>query len=292
MTINTKIFPPIDAAFFKDKRITRSWASYMQGIYDVTGASTGTIQFNNNNLQSKVTGRRLQLTSNNLLTVNGVVFMNQAKTQEHVLYADTSGSVNTGDPTLLGFGGSTGDIKPTFKNVADEGWIFLLDGSIGNSLSTATLRANDDCKNLFILMWNNVEDTYAPVSSGRGVDAETDFNLGKTLLLPNTPGRALISAGEGAGLNKKTLGTTGGVEEVVLTEENLPSHTHDIKAGPISGLGTNPTTFAPNTTVQQFTTGTDFVSPPYGSPYVHTDVVPEAHDNIQPTFHLNMMIKL
>lgn len=56
-----------------------------------------------------------------------------------------------------GFGGSTafttGDVKITFKSVPDPGWIIADDGSIGDSNSGATSRANADTINLFILFY-------------------------------------------------------------------------------------------------------------------------------------------
>jgi hypothetical protein len=56
---------------------------------------------------------------------------------------------------------STGDAKFTFKTVADPGWVIANDGSIGNGLSSATTRANDDTSALFTLLYNNITSTKA-----------------------------------------------------------------------------------------------------------------------------------
>jgi microcystin-dependent protein len=61
-----------------------------------------------------------------------------------------------------GSGFTTGDIRPTFKNVPDAGWIIADDGSIGNAASNATNRANADTQALFALFWNNIAQTVAP----------------------------------------------------------------------------------------------------------------------------------
>jgi len=47
-----------------------------------------------------------------------------------------------------------------------------------------------------------------------------------TFALPDTRGRALIGAGNGPGLSSYRLGARGGVETVVLTQAQMPSHTH------------------------------------------------------------------
>jgi microcystin-dependent protein len=52
--------------------------------------------------------------------------------------------------------GTTGDVRMTFKNIADDGWIMANDGSIGNAASGATTRANADTEALFSLFYNNI----------------------------------------------------------------------------------------------------------------------------------------
>lgn len=72
-----------------------------------------------------------------------------------------------------------------------------------------------------------------------------------TFALPDLQGRSAIGFGQGAGLSKIDIGQKQGIEKVVLTQNNLPSHTHSAATnagqtvtGSVSGLkGTidNPT---------------------------------------------------
>ena len=55
---------------------------------------------------------------------------------------------------------TTGDVKQTFKTVADAGWVMMNDGSIGDGSSGAMTRANPDTQALFTLLWNNIGDAY------------------------------------------------------------------------------------------------------------------------------------
>lgn len=128
----------------------------------------------------------------------------------------------------LGF--STGDVKATFKTVADAGWVWMNDGSIGSAVSGATTRANADTEALYTLLWNNVSDSWAPVSGGRGANAAADFAANKTLTLPRALGRALAVAGAGSGLTARALGQYLGAETHQLSQAETPvkSHTHGV----------------------------------------------------------------
>lgn len=175
---------------------------------------------------------------------------------------------------------TTGDVKATFKTVADSGWVMINDGSIGSATSGATTRANADTAALFSLLWTNVSDTYAPVSSGRGASAAADFAANKTLTIPKMLGRALGFAGTGSGLTARTLGQTVGEETHVLITAEMPSHNHTMHGfeGTISPAGTvyigDSNGGTPGTEVTDNTGGDG------------------AHNNMQPTTFMNVMIKL
>lgn len=136
-------------------------------------------------------------------------------------------------------GGSftTGDVKATLKSSADPGWVLLNDGTIGNAGSGATTRANADCFALFSLLWNNVSNTYAPVSGGRGASALADWNALKTIQLLSVAGRALAGAGTGSGLTARALGQNLGEETHTLAAGELPHHTHAQIASNLGGSG-------------------------------------------------------
>ena len=119
----------------------------------------------------------------------------------------------------------TGDIKTSLLSSAPLGWVPMNDGSIGETGSGATTRANQDTFQLYKTIWDGVLDAWAPVSTGRGATAIADFVAGKTLTLPRSLGRALAGAGSGAGLTPRALGEYEGAETATLAGTNLPSGT-------------------------------------------------------------------
>jgi len=129
-----------------------------------------------------------------------------------------------------GGGFTTGDVKPTFKTVADAGWIIPNDGSIGNAASGGTTRANNDTQALFTLLYNAVPtlvlQTSAGTTTARGANAAADYGANRRLLLPLMLGRALVQAGAGAGLASHALGSITGAETHTQTLAELASHLH------------------------------------------------------------------
>lgn len=123
---------------------------------------------------------------------------------------------------------STGDVKPTFKTVADAGWIMMLDGTLGNAGSGA-LNAATVYQALYTLLWTNISspsaNAWCAVTGGLGASAAADWAGLKPLALPKILGRALIGAGAGAGLTSRVLGTSLGTETVTLAASNIPTIT-------------------------------------------------------------------
>lgn len=120
---------------------------------------------------------------------------------------------------------TTGDLKSTWKTVADAGWILANDGNIGDGSSGGTTRANADTQALFILLWTNFSNSLAAVSGGRGASAAADFAAHKTISLPKVLGRVQGIAGTGASLTARTHGDATGSETVTLVTGNLPPYT-------------------------------------------------------------------
>lgn len=85
----------------------------------------------------------------------------------------------------------TGDIRTSLNSFQPFGWVAANNGSIGSATSAASNRQNVDTWPLYNLLWNNVLDAWAPVSSGRGASAYADFTADKTLTLPTMLGRVL-----------------------------------------------------------------------------------------------------
>lgn len=104
---------------------------------------------------------------------------------------------------------------------------------------------------LYAYLWNNVSNTYAPVSTGRGVSAVADFNANKTITIPNftdmspmqvgtlvnSAGRnnigasTVASSGSVSGTISGTVGTSGSTS---ITTSQMPAHSHTIR---LSGVG-------------------------------------------------------
>lgn len=122
---------------------------------------------------------------------------------------------------------TTGDLKLTLKS-SEAGWVPMNDGTIGNGASSATTRANADVQELYVLIWGQVDNTYAPVAGGRGGTALGDFNSGKPMALPKALGRALVAAGAGSGLTARVLGSTFGEESHALVAAENGPHDHDV----------------------------------------------------------------
>ena len=173
-----------------------------------------------------------------------------------------------------------GDAQLTYRAAARAGWIMANDGSIGSATSGASTRANADTEALYTQLWNNISDTYAPVSTGRGANAAADFAANKTLTLSRTLGRALARAGAGAGLTSRALGEYLGAETETPTVAKTAIHNHDIQAisgngGTSVGLSNDGSIGAADNTTAVRNKGSD-------TPFAI----------VQPVAHLNVMIKL
>jgi microcystin-dependent protein len=174
----------------------------------------------------------------------------------------------------------TGDVKLTIQNAAPSGWILCNDGTIGDATSGGTTRANADCQTLFTLLWNNVSDTYAPVTGGRGASAAADWAAHKKIALTKMLGRALAVSGSGSGLTARTLGQTLGEEAHALTAAENGPHTHQIYKRALANTGGN----VVDVPFSVWPDATAYASDSSGSG--------TAHNNMQPTGFLTAMIKL
>jgi microcystin-dependent protein len=202
-------------------------------------------------------------------------------------------------------GFTTGDVKPTYKNTADSGWIMLDDKSIGASGSGATGRANTDTLDLYTLLWNNLSNTWVPVSGGRGISAAADFAANKTLTLPRSLGRVFGFSGSGTGLTARSLGQYVGEETHLLISAEMPSHTHTQDPhthtqNPHSHARNYSTTFAAPSTNPTLGDGNAGSFNTDNTTATNQDTTATnqstggdgAHNNMQPTSFLNAMIKL
>jgi hypothetical protein len=131
---------------------------------------------------------------------------------------------------LIG-GFTTGDGKITLKTTADTGWVMCNDGTIGNTSSGATTFADPSTQALFTLLYTNISDAGAPVSTSAGVlstraaqgSAAAAWAANCRMGLPLQLGRAIVGAGTGTGLTSRPLGTAFGEESHHLVAGEIPT---------------------------------------------------------------------
>jgi microcystin-dependent protein len=107
-----------------------------------------------------------------------------------------------------------------------------------------------------------------------GGDGNTTFNL------PDMRGRAAVGAGQGLGLSNRVLGVAGGEESHILTVNEMPSHTHNLRAKlrQIDGNGNDGD--ASVKTDQAFSTN-----------YIDSTGGGQPHNNMPPYLPVNYIIK-
>jgi microcystin-dependent protein len=146
------------------------------------------------------------------------------------------GSETPVDPTAIL---QTGDLFPVDGAGSRVGAVRANGRTIGNALSGATERANQDCEALFLTLYARHDNTICPVLGGRGASAVADWEAGKQLTLPDYRGRGPLgldtmgnsAANRLAGVtfitgNSTTPGSTGGAARITLTTGQLPAHSH------------------------------------------------------------------
>lgn len=189
----------------------------------------------------------------------------------------------------------TGFVVDYFGLTAPSGWIICNGETIGNASSGATARANADTEALFSLLWENLSEGLAPVSGGRGASASIDFAANKTIVLPNYSGRVSV------GKDNETFTTLGGLFgelNHVLTESELPSHTHSIPShthdiqGAVGYCSSGPEV-APYTQIGS-AGGPGYIgtTDSSGSGNSGSSGGGNSHNNIQPSLVVNKIIKL
>ena len=118
-----------------------------------------------------------------------------------------------------------------------------------------------------------------------------------TTALPNLQGRAPMHPGRGPGLTARRLGQRVGVETVTITEAQIPSHTHTMRAttaGANAATPSNTTALARSAAVlriyQSAASNTTLVD--LASETLSTTGGGQAHTNLQPFLTMNFIIAL
>jgi microcystin-dependent protein len=114
-----------------------------------------------------------------------------------------------------------------------------------------------------------------------------------TTALPNMQGRAPMHPGRGPGLTTRTLGQTGGVETVTLSEAQMASHNHGMGAIPAPANQDD----ADNTTILARTVGSNtYAAANNLQPMADQALAPtggsQPHNNMQPFLAINFIIAL
>lgn len=157
-----------------------------------------------------------------------------------------------------------GEIRMTGFNFAPSGWAFC-DGSLLPIASNTAL--------------------FTLIGTFYGGDGITTFAL------PDLRGRIPIHAGALSGGQNYSLGSTGGVEAVALTTNQIPTHTHQAQGGPYGNSDTPAGNyFAALATVDLYAPVTPNVSLNPGA------VLPaggnQPHENRPPYLAVNFIISL
>lgn len=194
-------------------------------------------------------------------------------------------------------GAQTGDVKFSIVQTAPAGWILADDGTIGNASSGGTTRANADTSALFTLIWDNFDNTQCVIQTSagtpttRGASAAADFAANKRLSLPKLLGRVIGAAGNpradntddnAAELTTRSFAADQGEEDHTLTASEMPAHAHDIE-GEADSVTTPTAGIAGSRASTSSTTVTDAAASEGGG---------GAHNNMQPTIWLSLLIKL
>jgi microcystin-dependent protein len=213
-------------------------------------------------------------------TARATLGIDLATIASDIVAADATATAAAADATAALALVPSGSVQMTIRATAPSGWL-LLDGStIGDSGSGAG-NANAANETLFGVLWDSMADAQAPVSGGRGASAAADWAAGKTITLPDARGRAVIGSGTGSSLTARTHGGTLGAETHTLSTVELPSHSHSLQGAQIvttTGGGSGP--YAPGSGVGPTITSTSAAG---GD---------GAHNNMQPSLALNLIVKL
>jgi hypothetical protein len=164
------------------------------------------------------------------------------------------------------------------------GWILVDDGTIGSPDSTASTLKSLACHDLFIHLWNTYSNSLAPVTEGRGANAEADWLANKKIQILTIVGRALAASGSGAGLTVRTPASIFGEQTHALTSAENAAHTHSLPSDPPGILGFSN---APTHDVGVGAGQSAFFGNTTGSSGSGT-----AHNIVQPTVWLPVFMKL
>lgn len=146
----------------------------------------------------------------------------------------------------------TGYIIARLSSGTLDGFARMNGRTIGSASSSATERANADCEDLFLYLWNNLGDSIATVSGGRGSTAAADWAANKTIVVPSMQGRLLAGVDDMGGtaanvlqVSTTTSATNGSPTLTVASASGLARTMYAI----IDGVATGQITAISGTTI-------------------------------------------
>lgn len=159
-----------------------------------------------------------------------------------------------------------GEIRMFGGNFAPAGWAFC-DGQL------IAISENDT-------LFNLIGTTY-------GGDGQ------QTFALPNLQSRFPIHMGQGPGLLNYGIGEAAGVEQVTLTTQQIPNHTHPLIGCGINGNNASPSgNLLSNSTVVQPYDGLDAANKAMANSSIQPQGGNQPHENIQPFLCVSFIISL
>lgn len=162
-----------------------------------------------------------------------------------------------------------GEIRMFAGNFAPRGWAFC-DGQL------LAVSQNDALFSLFGTIY--------------GGDGRTTFGL------PDLRGRIPIHAGQGPGLSERKLGSKGGAENVTLTLNQLPSHTHTARCIAEAGNQASPANHvwaSPSTSINMYSNVTPALPMrDDGTPALSKVGGGRSHSNLMPTLCVHFIVAL
>lgn len=159
-----------------------------------------------------------------------------------------------------------GEIRMFAGNFPPSGWLFC-EGQ------TLPISENE-------VLFQLIGTTY-------GGDGETTFNL------PDLQGRTPIHHGTGQGLSPRTFAEAGGVEQVTLTTNQIPAHSHPMVVSEAIANLSSPA----NAMLGVSSQATVFFGDPPGNTTMHPATIEarggsQPHSNFQPYLCINFIISL
>lgn len=155
-----------------------------------------------------------------------------------------------------------GEIRMFGGNFAPSGWLFC-EGQI--------------------LPISEYETLFALIGTTYGGDGQSTFAL------PDLRGRIPIHQGNGF-----VIAETGGTEQVTLSVNQIPAHTHPFLGSTNNGSGSSPsgTTFGRNASAPFYTTDTSVGTVPLQASTISSIGGSQPHDNFQPYLCVDFIISL